>query len=82
MSALLLSDRIIQFNQHLSISTRLPKDIQVLNPFQDPVTSYLSQLFYKKHYNDTKTRTMILGINPGRFGSGLTGVPFTDPINL
>jgi hypothetical protein len=25
---------------------------------------------------------MILGINPGRFGSGLTGVPFTDPINL
>jgi hypothetical protein len=82
MSALLLSDRIIQFNQHLSISTRLPKDIQVLNPFKDPVTSYLSQLFYKKHYNDTKTRTMILGINPGRFGSGLTGVPFTDPINL
>ncbi len=25
---------------------------------------------------------MILGINPGRFGGGLTGVPFTDPIKL
>ncbi|MCX8491675.1 MAG: DUF4918 family protein, partial [Cyclobacteriaceae bacterium] len=82
MPVLLLSDRINQFNQHLSISVRLPKDIEILNPFKDPVTSYLSQRFYKKYYNDTKMRTMILGINPGRFGSGLTGVPFTDPINL
>ncbi len=82
MPTLLLSDRINQFNQHLSISARLPKHIDILNPFKDPITSYLSKRFYKKYYNDTKTRTMILGINPGRFGSGLTGVPFTDPINL
>ena len=25
---------------------------------------------------------MILGINPGRFGSGITGISFTDPIKL
>ena len=25
---------------------------------------------------------MIIGINPGRFGGGITGVPFTDPIRL
>jgi Domain of unknown function (DUF4918) len=25
---------------------------------------------------------MIIGINPGRFGAGLTGIPFTDPIKL
>jgi len=25
---------------------------------------------------------MILGINPGRFGGGITGIPFTDPIRL
>lgn len=25
---------------------------------------------------------MILGINPGRFGGGLTGIPFTDPKRL
>ena len=24
----------------------------------------------------------MLGINPGRLGAGLTGVPFTDPVNL
>jgi hypothetical protein len=82
MSIILLSQRINHFNQRLSISARLPKGIEILNPFKDPVTSYLSQQFYKKYYNDNKTRTIIVGINPGRFGSGLTGVPFTDPINL
>lgn len=25
---------------------------------------------------------MLIGINPGRFGGGITGIPFTDPINL
>jgi hypothetical protein len=25
---------------------------------------------------------VIIGINPGRFGAGLTGIPFTDPIKL
>jgi hypothetical protein len=25
---------------------------------------------------------MIIGINPGRFGGGVTGIPFTDPIRL
>jgi Domain of unknown function (DUF4918) len=25
---------------------------------------------------------MIIGINPGRFGGGLTGIPFTDPVKL
>ncbi len=82
MSTVFLSDHINQFNQCLTISANLPKDIKILNPFKDPFTSYLSQRFYNKYYKDHKTRTMILGINPGRFGSGLTGVPFTDSINL
>lgn len=25
---------------------------------------------------------MVIGINPGRFGGGVTGIPFTDPIRL
>ena len=78
----MFSDLIPAFNQQLGIGTRLPKGIEVLNPFKDPITAYLSQRFYKKYYSDKKSRTLILGINPGRFGSGLTGVPFTDPINL
>ncbi|MFM8913855.1 MAG: uracil-DNA glycosylase family protein, partial [Flammeovirgaceae bacterium] len=45
-------------------------------------TAHLSATFYKKFYADAKSRYVILGINPGRLGSGITGVPFTDPINL
>jgi hypothetical protein len=38
--------------------------------------------FYEKYYDDERKRTLILGINPGRFGAGTTGVPFTDPVRL
>src|SRR5690606_289517 len=38
--------------------------------------------FYRKYYNDHRKRFLILGINPGRFGAGLTGVPFTDTKRL
>lgn len=42
----------------------------------------LCNRFYKKYYNDHNTRRIIFGINPGRLGGGLTGIPFTDPIHL
>lgn len=73
---------ITHFNQSLTIDVELPKQIAVLNPFKNEVTRYLSEAFYKKYYSDSNKRTAIIGINPGRFGSGITGVPFTDPINL
>jgi hypothetical protein len=38
--------------------------------------------FYKKYYNNSTKRHALIGINPGRFGGGVTGVPFTDPIRL
>ena len=40
------------------------------------------KIFYKKFYNDRNKRVLILGINPGRYGAGITGIPFTDPIKL
>jgi hypothetical protein len=40
------------------------------------------ETFYHKYYNDNEQRHLILGINPGRFGGGLTGIPFTDPKRL
>jgi hypothetical protein len=42
----------------------------------------LCEQFYHRYYHDTSTRRMIIGINPGRLGAGLTGIPFTDPIHL
>jgi hypothetical protein len=73
------ADRIISFNQNLEFKGSLPEGIRVMNPFRDnPKILEISQEFYKKFYNDNKTRRLILGINPGRFGAGVTGIPFTD----
>ena len=33
--------------------------------------------FLQKYFNDTGKRKLFLGINPGRFGAGVTGVNFT-----
>lgn len=38
--------------------------------------------FLLKYYNDKEPRTLLLGINPGRFGAGVTGVNFTGPRQL
>lgn len=51
-------------------------------PFSDKQTMAACKAFYKKFYHDNLTRRMIIGINPGRFGGGVTGIPFTDPIRL
>lgn len=78
-----LADKIILFNQNLDYKGKLPLGIRIMNPFKDnPVINGLMTNFYKKFYNDNKPRRMILGINPGRFGGGVTGIPFTDTKRL
>ena len=42
----------------------------------------MEEQFYKKYYDDYRPRRLILGINPGRFGAGVTGIPFTDTKRL
>ena len=75
-----VAGRIIAFNESLKFTAPLPEGIRAMNPFREnPNALEASSRFYKKYYNDTNTRHMVLGINPGRFGAGLTGVPFTDP---
>ncbi len=76
------SDRALAFYKGLSLKQTLPKGIEALNPYQDPKIFSLCRAFYKKYYSDNFQRRLILGINPGRFGAGLTGIPFTDPIKL
>src|SRR6185437_1462104 len=66
----------------LHFTGKLPKGISIMNPFKDEVANSIATKFYKKFYNDTNRRYLILGINPGRFGGGITGVPFTDPKRL
>lgn len=76
-------EKIISFNKNISFDGPLPKGIRIMNPFQENEEALrISTAFYKKYYNDSHTRYLILGINPGRFGAGVTGVPFTDTKRL
>lgn len=76
------SDEILQFFGTLKMDVLLPPGVEVLNPYQNPDTFGYCQAFYQKFYQDSSPRHFIMGINPGRFGAGLTGIPFTDPQKL
>jgi hypothetical protein len=78
----MVSDQILQFISQLDFPVRLPHGIAVMHPFQDAATMKVCKEFYHKFYSDNHPRRMIVGINPGRFGGGVTGIPFTDPIRL
>jgi hypothetical protein len=77
------AQKVIQFNQNLHFTGKLPTGFRVLNPFLDnPETVTIMKEFYQKYYNDIHPRKLILGINPSRHGAGVTGVPFTDTKRL
>ena len=78
-----IADKIIAFNAGLHYTDGLPERFSVLNPFREsPETMQVMKQFYCKFYNDHKPRKFIIGINPCRYGAGLTGVPFTDAKRL
>ena len=79
---MLWSEKILDLFKHLKISATLPSEVVVLNPHKEKEVFKLCEEFYRKYYSDNHNRTLIIGINPGRFGGGLTGIPFTDPIKL
>lgn len=75
--------KVIEFNNGLHFNGELPPGVRIMNPFrEDKKVIGLAASFYQKYYNDTRKRHIILGINPGRFGGGVTGIPFTDPKRL
>jgi hypothetical protein len=77
------AEKIISFCMELDFKTSLPEGISVMNPFREneDILSVVSA-FYSKYYSDNRSRRIILGINPGRFGAGVTGIPFTDTVRL
>lgn len=74
--------KILDFYHTLSVPSALPDGVAIMNPYQNKIAAELARRFYERYYGDTNERILILGINPGRFGGGITGVPFTDPIKL
>jgi hypothetical protein len=79
----MLADKIIEFLTRLEYNGQLPPGIKIMNPFREnPAIVPVVSQFYHKFYNDNNPRHLILGINPGRFGAGVTGIPFTDSKRL
>jgi hypothetical protein len=76
------ADDILCFYKSLSPPSNLPDDITWLLPQKNEEVQFLQQQYYKKYYNNNFKRTLILGINPGRFGAGTTGINFTAPKQL
>lgn len=81
-SKMTFAQQVLQFNLSLPPSLEVPIGIEVLFPYEASETIRAMTAFYEKYYNDAEQRIFIFGINPGRFGAGVTGVPFTDPIRL
>lgn len=75
-------DKLYDFYINQKIETPLPEGIEVLNPYHDKKVKGYVRKFLDKFYNDNNKRTFIIGINPGRFGAGITGINFTDPVAL
>ena len=75
-------DQVLIFIKNLHFPEILPDNIAVLHPFSNLDSLDACLKFYDLYYNDNNARWMIIGINPGRFGGGITGIPFTDPVRL
>ncbi len=75
-------ERALDFYRALEPPARLPKGIRVMNPYRDATTWQYVEAFCRRYLADNVPRTLVFGINPGRFGAGRTGVMFTDPVAL
>ena len=77
------SKQVIDFTRSLRVpAIELPEGFEWLFPYDQPETMQALTTFYERFYTGTQPRTFLFGINPGRLGAGITGVPFTDPIRL
>ncbi|MCS7035365.1 MAG: DUF4918 family protein [Saprospiraceae bacterium] len=77
------ADHVLAFSRALRIpDIPLPEGFSWLFPYEQPETQRVMALFYQKYYADSQPRFFLFGINPGRFGAGITGIPFTDPVRL
>jgi len=77
-----LSKQILDFYFSLPKDTPLPNGVETIYPFDNDETKRVMQTFFNKYYDDSKPRTYLIGINPGRLGSGITGIGFADAYHL
>lgn len=61
---------------------KVPRGVGVMNPYRDATVQQYMRTFLDRYFADYRERTLVLGINPGRFGAGVTGITFTDPVAM
>ena len=80
------SDKVLDFNEWLAnTSLNLPGNYSINNPFNGDNKEKIREItnkFYKKYYNDSNKRYLILGSSPARRGTAVTGIPFEDANHL
>ena len=76
------ADKAIKYFNSLHKPRGMPGNVQTINPYEKEEVRTVVKEFYQKYFNDNNERRFVLGINPGRFGGGLTGISFTDPVAL
>jgi len=77
------AEKVVSFYTDLEFNNNLPEGISIMNPYREnPQIIPVITRFYSKFYSDNIPRHLIFGINPGRFGAGVTGIPFTDSKRL
>ncbi len=77
-----LARKLIRFYKDLQPPASLPRGVELLYPHKQKETMNVVSGFFKKYYSTDHKRRLIFGINPGRFGAGITGINFTAPRQL
>jgi Domain of unknown function (DUF4918) len=73
------ADQVIDFYLNGERPEIATPGFSIMDPFAgEPVIKCLTD-FSHAMYGDRNERLFVIGINPGRFGGGVTGIPFTDP---
>ena len=76
------AEQLFGFYTNLNPPENLPDNILWLYPQQRQDVLDILEVFLKKYYSDDHERILLLGINPGRYGAGITGINFTAPKQL
>lgn len=80
------SEKILKYCEEISkLKIKSFDNYKIINPYNSDNQEQIKQIttkFYNKYYNDNKKRRLILGSNPARRASAVTGIPFEDAIHL
>lgn len=76
------AEHLYEFYSSLKPKQNLPNNIQWLYPQQSDEVMIVVNRFLQQYFGDDGSRKLLLGINPGRLGAGVTGVNFTAPKQL